>query len=411
MISFSGQKRIFQSPVLDILGYKIYLIGELSYSQQVILESTTEKSQIKTGDVVTVRCSMNSYEPQLSLLLKFHFGEKSYVYEYAFPKVPVPGQSSLASIPIPIIEILTALIGTPLPITLTLDFDLTSYFTALLSKIGFIGVPGILKWIEKGTKTLFFDFNGDESGVSQVNVVYSNVVHEVSGKFVISIPLIGTYTLYAFPIQTLYFSSSKEIDVITLYHLNVISDYGATSGSGWFYKGTSTTFKVEPLIVMSGEDIRHVFVEWKGEGPVAYSGPSNIASVAMDGPITETAEWKRQFKLTLVVEGHGTTSPVPQEYWKDENTTVSLLAIPEEGYQLEQWLVDGVISKNETVHVLMDAPHVVKAVFTQILTIWSPLYGIPAYIYLVVVILGLGATLTYFLIKRRTFKKAPDKLK
>jgi hypothetical protein len=405
MISFSGQKRIFQSPVLDILGYKIYITGELSYSQQVTLESTIEKSQIKTGDVITVKCSMNSYEPQLSLLLKFHFGEKSYVYEYSFPKVPVPGQTSLASIPIPIVEILTALVGVPLPISLYLDFDLTSYFKAELSKIGFIGAPDVLKWMEKGTKSLFFDFNGDESGVSQVKIAYSNVVHEVSGKFVISIPLIGTYTLYAFPIQTLYFSSSKEIDVITFYHLNVVSDYGVTSGSGWFYKGTSATFKVEPLILMSGENIRHVFVEWKGEGSFAYSGPSNIASVVMDGPITEATEWKKQFKLTVVVEGHGTTSPAPQEYWEDANTTVSLTAIPEEGYQLEQWLIDGMINNNKTVQVLMDASHVMKAVFTQIPTIWAPLYGVPAYLYLLAVILGLGATLTYFFIRRKKIKK------
>lgn len=405
MISFSEQKRIFQSPVLDILGYKIYIIGELSYSQQVILESTIEKSQIKTGDVITVRCSMNSYEPQLSLLLKFHFGEKSYVYEYSFPKVPVPGQTSLASIPIPIVEILTALVGVPLPISLYLDFDLTSYFKADLSKIGFMGAPDILKWIEKGTKSLFFDFNGDKSGVSQVKVVYSNVVHEVNGKFVISIPLIGTYTLYAFPIQTLYYSSSKEIDVITFYHFNVTSDHGATFGSGWFYKGASATFKVEPLIVMSGEDTRHVFVEWKGEGPLAYSGPSNIASVVMDGPIKETAVWKAQFKLTIGVEGHGTTSPAPQIYWENANTIISLTAIPDEGYQLEQWLMDGVINNNKTVQVLMGAPHVMKAVFTQIPTIWAPVYGVPAYLYLLAVILGLGAILTYFFIRRKKIKK------
>jgi hypothetical protein len=405
IISFSGEKSIFQSPTLDILGYKIYITGGLSYSQQVILESVVEKSQIKPGDVVTVRCSMNSYEPQLALLLKFHFGENSYVYEYALPKVPVPGQTNLASVPIPIVEILTALLGIPLPISLSLDFDLTSYFEAGLSKIGFIGAPDVLKWMEKGTKSLFFDFNGDQSGVSQVKAVYSNVVHEVSGKFVISIPLIGTYTLYAFPMQTLYYSSSKEIDVITFHHLNVTSDYGATFGSGWFYKGTSATFKVEPLIVMSGEDTQHVFVEWEGEGPLAYSGPSNIASVVMDGSIKETAVWKAQFKLTIGVEGHGTTSPAPQTYWEDANTIISITAIPEEGYQLEKWLVDSAVNKNETAQVSIDAPHVVKAMFTQIPTIWTPFYGVPAYVYLLVVIVSLGATFGYFFVRRRTLKK------
>jgi hypothetical protein len=403
IISFSGQKRIFQSPVLDILGYKIYITGELYYTQQVTIESTADKYQIMPEDVITVRCSMNSYEPQLSLLLGFHFGEKSYVYEYSFQKISVPGQTSLASVSIPIVEILSTLVGIPLPVSLYLDFDLKSYFEAMLSKTGFTGASDILKWTEKGTKTLFFDFNGDES-TSQVKIVYSNVVLEVSGKFVISIPLIGTYTLYAFPIQTLYFSSSKEINLVTFYHLNVISDYGVTSGSGWFYEGTSATFKVEPLTFMSGEDIRHVFVEWKGEGSFAYSGPSNIASVIMSGPITETALWKTQFKLTVVTEGHGVTNPAPQIYWKDANTTVSLTATPDEGYQLEQWLIDGITNKNETVQVVMDAPHVVKAVFTQIPT--NPFYGVPAYLYLlaVILILGSGVSLIYFFIKRKKLK-------
>lgn len=403
IISFSGQECIFQSPVLDILGYKIYITGELSYTQQVTIESTADKYQIMPGDVITVTCSMNSYEPQLSLLLGFHFGKKLYVYEYSFPKVPVPGQTSLASIPIPIVEILSTLIGIPLPVSLYLDFNLKSYFEAMLSKTGFTDAFDTLKWTEKGTKTLFFYFNGNEN-VSQIEIVYSNVVHEVSGKFVISIPLIGTYTLYTFPIQTLYFSSGKEINLVTFYHLNVISEYGVTSGSGWFYKGTSATFKVEPLIFMSGEDIQHVFVEWKGDGYFAYSGPSNIASVVMNGPITETALWKTQFKLTIVTEGHGTTNPAPQIYWEDSNTIVSLTAIPDEGYKLDQWFIDGMANKNETVQVLMDAPHVVKAAFTQIPTS-NPFYGVPAYLYLLAVILGLSASLTYFFIRSKKVKK------
>jgi len=347
---------------------------------------------------------MNPYEHGLTLFLIFHYGQNSYSYEYPISRASVPGQTNLTSIPIPIAEILATLTGVYLPINfLNLNFDLTSYFEAELSKIGFASVFSTLKWTEKGTKSLFFDFNGHESGIGNVKIAHSNVVQEISGKFVISIPLIGTYTLYTFPIQTLYFSSDQEIDVITFYNISVISLYGATSGSGWFYKGTTATFKLEPLIVMSGEDTRNVFLEWKGEGPTAYSGSSNIASVVMNGPISETAVWKMQFKLTIVVEGHGTTSRAPQAYWENVNATIDLTATPEDGYQLEQWVVDELVSKNGTIQILMNSPHTVKAVFTQIPLLLTPLYGIPLYAYLVVVIVVLGVTLTFFFVRRRHY--------
>jgi hypothetical protein len=70
------------------------------------------------------------------------------------------------------------------------------------------------------------------------------------------------------------------------YFLRVDSDYGTTSGEGWYAAGSRATYSVSPSEVVVGGR-RWVFRGWTGDDPDAASG-----SLLMDGPTVVTAVWE-----------------------------------------------------------------------------------------------------------------------
>ena len=79
-----------------------------------------------------------------------------------------------------------------------------------------------------------------------------------------------------------------------LYRLNISSQYGNSTGSGYYSTFSEAHFSV-PKSVVVGNGTRAYFVGWAGRGPGAYTGPSNSSSVAISGNISETALWNVQY--------------------------------------------------------------------------------------------------------------------
>ena len=96
------------------------------------------------------------------------------------------------------------------------------------------------------------------------------------------------------PIQM---TESHVIDFVstTQYKLNVISEIGTTTGSGWY--------KQDDEVVISADTpneglTMNVLIGW--EGPIIESD-GNSAKVIIDGPTTITAKWEQNSSLVIIM--------------------------------------------------------------------------------------------------------------
>ena len=108
-------------------------------------------------------------------------------------------------------------------------------------------------------------------------------------------------------------------------------------------------------------------------------------------------------RLTILAPAHGTTSPAPGEYDYDEGTSVTIQAIPDEGYEVDYWTLDGNFAGEEdTLTVVMDEDHEVEVFFSQI-----PQEAPWPWNYIVGWLSGLGDMVIGFLRKLAAMVKAP----
>ena len=72
------------------------------------------------------------------------------------------------------------------------------------------------------------------------------------------------------------------------------------------------------------------------------------------------------WEITIEVEGSGTTYPAPSSYFVPGGTEFAVDAIPDSGWMLHHWLLDGVgVGDADPIYVIMDADHVLRAVFVE----------------------------------------------
>jgi len=86
-----------------------------------------------------------------------------------------------------------------------------------------------------------------------------------------------------------------------------------------------------------------------------------------------------EYGLDISVNGNGTTDPAPGSYTYAEGTIVAITAIPDAGWKLDHWEMDGTYAgTSTTINVTMDSYHAIVAYFvleTYTLTIDATIGG------------------------------------
>ena len=169
-------------------------------------------------------------------------------------------------------------------------------------------------------------------------------------------------------------TADRSIDVIwqLQYLMQVVSLYSSTSGSGWYVAGQDATVSVADSIVDISSGVRQVFRGWSSSSIGGYNGNSTQFTLTMNQPVTETANWMRQFRLT-VVQGQGTG-------WYDEGTLVVYTAnyvnssdIQGTRSRLANCIIDGIDTRAVPVGnsgfyngtAVMSSPHNVVMTYVQ----------------------------------------------
>jgi len=96
---------------------------------------------------------------------------------------------------------------------------------------------------------------------------------------------------------TIQMSNFHTVDFTTQtqYKLEVLSQFGTTTGTGWYNRGTEVTVSVVP----PGDVlIRNVVDHWEGPG---VESMGNSATLIMNGPTTIQAIWSTDYSILIIV--------------------------------------------------------------------------------------------------------------
>jgi hypothetical protein len=150
----------------------------------------------------------------------------------------------------------------------------------------------------------------------------------------------------------------------TQYKLSMSTNFGTTNpsvGDYWYNAGLVVSIQAFAPSVVDGE--QYVWLGWTGTGTISYTGTANPSSVTMNTPITETAAWRHEYRLTMVTN-FGTTSPSVGNHWYEAGSIVSITAtapstIDGERYVWNGWTGTGTISytgMDSSASVTMNSP-------------------------------------------------------
>jgi hypothetical protein len=195
-------------------------------------------------------------------------------------------------------------------------------------------------------------FVPDEAGAGGERYRFANWT--VDGDFVSGNPI----TVYMDANHTAVAHYVKQ------YKLIMSTNFGTTNpsvGEHWYDAGSVVSISATAPTVIDGE--QYVWLGWAGTGAISYTGMVNPSSVTMNSPITETAAWRHEYRLTMVTN-FGTTSPSVGNHWYEAGTSVPIQAfapsvIPGEQYVWNGWTGTGTISYTGTANpssVTMNSP-------------------------------------------------------
>jgi len=149
----------------------------------------------------------------------------------------------------------------------------------------------------------------------------------------------------------------------TQHYLTVNSPYGTPDGAGWYDSDSAAYATLDTETVSAGSGIRYVFTQWGEDASgtdYAQSDP-----ITMNAPKTATANWKRQYYLT-VISAYRTPSGTG---WYDDGSITHAgldrgLDSGETGirYVFTRWSGDtSGIDFTQSDPIVMDAPKTVNA--------------------------------------------------
>jgi M6 family metalloprotease-like protein/uncharacterized repeat protein (TIGR02543 family) len=100
---------------------------------------------------------------------------------------------------------------------------------------------------------------------------------------------------------------------------------------------------------------------WTGDVPAGCEN-DNPVTITMDSDKTITADFIRQYTLTIAAGAGGTTDPAPGNYTHDSGTQVQVTARPDSGYQFSGWTGDAT-GATTSITITMDSDKSITATF------------------------------------------------
>ncbi len=137
------------------------------------------------------------------------------------------------------------------------------------------------------------------------------------------------------------------------------------NGSTMPVPGDHTCAQGDVVYVTAVPDSGWQFVNWTGDDITASSALT--ISITMDDDKTITANFTKETqKLTIKVEGSGTTTPAAGSHVYGRGATVDIKAVPDSGWEFAGWTGDVADNGSASSTVIMSADREIVAKFTQV---------------------------------------------
>ncbi len=133
-------------------------------------------------------------------------------------------------------------------------------------------------------------------------------------------------------------------------------------GEGWYEKGANVDLEAPLYVPDEGgfSGYRYKFDHWDVDGDTVGGNP---IVVCMTTNHTANAHYTLQYYLTITHTAGGVTDPAASG-WYEAETAASVTAVPDPGYVLDRWELDGTpIGSTNPYNVLMNSAHTLHAVF------------------------------------------------
>ncbi len=150
------------------------------------------------------------------------------------------------------------------------------------------------------------------------------------------------------------------------YYLKVESEHGTATGEGWYEKGSSADVSIASMVYQS-DFIRWLFAGWTGVGDGSVTSTDREITVTVNAPVTQTAVWLPQFKLSVSVFPPSIEGAVidvnPPGPWYDPGDEVEItLHVEDADYVFTGWSGDAE-GDSYTITVTMHGPVNITANF------------------------------------------------
>lgn len=143
------------------------------------------------------------------------------------------------------------------------------------------------------------------------------------------------FSTWAMGSQTYLTSPSGTVDMtgpVTLqavwvkqYYLNMITQYGNPSGTGWYDVGSMVKVSVQSPF-QTTNSTRYVLLDFTGTGSAPHSGTSASTSFDINTPSSLTFDWQTQYLVS--VENAGSGVSVSGAGWYSANATATIQISP-----------------------------------------------------------------------------------
>jgi len=152
---------------------------------------------------------------------------------------------------------------------------------------------------------------------------------------------------------------SIKANFIRQHTLTITSGPGGTTdpapGTYTFDAGTEVAITAIP-------NNRYRFLGWSGD----VSSAENPITITINSDISITANFIRQYTLTLTSGSGGTTQPSPGTYVYDEGTEVTISCIPRTHYRFSHWSGDA-SGTSDPLTITMDSDKTITANFIRVI--------------------------------------------
>jgi uncharacterized repeat protein (TIGR02543 family) len=146
---------------------------------------------------------------------------------------------------------------------------------------------------------------------------------------------------------------------VTKYTFTISADAGGTTSP---YPDTYECYSGLEVSIEAMPYNGYAFSGWTGDVP-SWDENNNPIIIMIDSDKSITANFIRQYTLTISAETGGTTNPTPGSHTYDSGTQASVTAAPNSGYQFSGWSGD-VSGTDNPVTIIMDSDKSITANFT-----------------------------------------------